>query len=223
MGTSMPLGAGAICVLMALSGCGLTGSSESDELVEASRKDMQAVTALTMNASIKQAGKPTKLRISMDLENDCKVTMHTGGGTAEIVVIRGKKGFLKADAAYYKSTGAKDPAVLNLVAGKWVEYDAKQAAEMCGLEDFLDEFDEETEDSSAGDGKETKVNGRAATKFTEENDDETSTIWVATGADNHVLKIETVGGDEPGTFTFSDYNKDVKVAKPAKFVRIPQR
>jgi hypothetical protein len=234
MSISRRLATPATCAVaaLALAGCSSFAEKSADEIKEATVADMQDVTSLTMDASLAQAAGELEMTISMDDEGDCLVTMQQRGGAAEILRVKGDEAFIKADAAFYEATGAK-PAAVEMVAGKWVEYDVDRT-DMCNLEDFLDDFDDDSdEDDDEGDedgedakfekGDESEVDGEAAIELVGEKDGETSTIWVATDGDHRVLKMETEGGDEPGTFLFSDYDEDVKTERPDDVVEVPKQ
>lgn len=229
MSLSRRLAAPATCAVaaLALAGCSSFAEKSADEIKEATVEDMQEVTSLTMDASLAQAAGQLKMKIAMDDEGDCVVTMQQRGGAAEILRVKGDEAFIKADAAFYEATGAK-PAAVEMVAGKWVEYDVDRT-DMCDLEDFLDDFDDDTDDDDKDDkdakfekGDESEVDGESAIELVGKKDGETSTIWVATDGEHRVLKMETEGGDEPGTFLFSDYDEDVKAEKPDDVVEVPK-
>lgn len=108
--------------------------------------------------------------------------------------------------------------MIKMMKGRWVKTDvsdpeAKDSLELCDLGSLLSEL--EANDTAARRAGETTVNGRKALKLTESDGEATYTAYVATEGEPYLLKVEQVGGEEPGTMTFSEYNKPVAAKKPA--------
>lgn len=222
-------GAATISAAMLLTGCGGSAGNggfadkSAAEIEDAAKKDMKEVSSLTMDASLKQADGQLEMKISMDDEADCLVDMKKQGASAEIIVVKGETAYMKADEKFYKLTGesGRDPAVLALIADKWVKYPAEKTKSFCNLEDFLESFEEEDDEKSKK-GDETEVDGEEVVELISEDDDETTTASIATEGKHYVLRMETEGGDEPGSIALSDYDEDVKAEEPDDVVEIPK-
>lgn len=221
---------GAAITSMLIAGCGVIGEDgfadqPIEEIEDAIVADMTTVSALRMKGSVKGGSAQDSVDFAMDKEGDCVGHIRQGQGRASFMVVGGKRAFIKADTAFYKANGGGDPAVLKKVANKWVKQDPSTTTDFCSLQKFLDEFagqfDGEAEEGKPETGEEAEMNGRDVVEFISEEDGETTRMWVGTGAEHYVMKMVSEGGDEPGTFTFSDYNKDVVAKVPAKAVSIP--
>jgi hypothetical protein len=100
--------------------------------------------------------------------------------------------------------------------GKWVRTPRSMGyfAPFCDLDELLDQV-LAGDPTSAEKGEETDVEGQRAIALTADvSGGGTSTMWVASDAPHYLLKIETVGGDDPGVFTFSGYDEPVDVPIP---------
>jgi hypothetical protein len=105
--------------------------------------------------------------------------------------------------------------------GRWMKMPQDMASEsglgdVCDLEAAVAGMeDDKSVRKGMTRGPDAEVNGRpAATVVKKKADGETITMYVAKEGKPYLLKIHVVGGDEPGTVTFSDYDKPVKAVAP---------
>ncbi|MFF5976529.1 hypothetical protein ACFY7C_34000 [Streptomyces sp. NPDC012769] len=199
----------------------LTGPQIVDKAVDGTK----AATSLTLDLSLKTADGPLKAYVSTDLQGKCAGTMTFGTtGTAELLRPADKAVYLRFDEAFLKEQAKGEPeevqkALLKELKGRWVKTDAKdpdakEMLELCDLKALLADFDQTTTGTVRG--VETTVGGHKALTLTQKLDGETTTFSVATEGKPHLLRVVTTGGEEPGTITFSDYDKPVVAQTPPK-------
>ncbi|WP_426567377.1 hypothetical protein [Streptomyces canus] len=200
---------------------GLTGQQIADKAVEATK----AASSLKVAGSGKDDGKQMSIEFALSKQGNCSGEMgYVGSGRAEFLVLD-KVMYMKGDEAFYKGMGKEEgtsaeetAAMTEILKGRWMKIPADEdaAKDMGGACD-LDGLIEEMEDGSTANvtkGQFTDINGQKAITLTEKDGAETHTIYVAAEGKPYFLKIVTTGGDEPGTVTFSDYDKPVAATPP---------
>ncbi|WP_154402910.1 hypothetical protein [Nocardioides speluncae] len=214
-------GLATLATAMLMTGCSSFADKSADEIKDATIEDMKDVSAFTMAGTIDQDGGESELKFSMDEDGDCVGTLKRSGGTADFIVVKGEKSFFKADEALLTSTGQTDPAQVALMADKWIEQPVEQTDNFCNLDKFLEEFEDVDEDREVTKGDTTEVDGEDAIELISKDEKETTIVSIATDGDHHVLKMEGKGGDEPGSFTFTDYNENVEAEEPDDVMQPP--
>jgi hypothetical protein len=193
------------------------------EIVNRAVTATKAATSLTLDVNINTADGPMKAYMATDTNGRCTGTLSVGpAGTAELIRT-GDTVYMRFDEAFLREQGKGEPAeeteaVLKLLKGRWMQTDAsapeaEDSLELCDLDSLLAEI--EANDTEARRGGESTVDGKKALILTESDSEATYTIYVATEGEPYLLKVEQKGGEEPGTMTFSDYNKPVRAKKPA--------
>lgn len=198
---------------------GQSGPEIVNRAIEASR----TATSVTLDINFRTSEGPMKAYMATGVKGQCAGTLSIGAaGTAELIRT-GDTVYLRVDAAYLREQSKGEPAeetaaVLKMLKGRWMQMDAsdpeaEDSLELCDLDTLLSDI--EASDNAARKGEETTVNGRRALKLTESDGEATYTMYVAMEGEPYLLKIEQKGGEEPGTATFSEYNKPVPAKKPA--------
>ncbi|MFI2348312.1 hypothetical protein ACH492_14940 [Streptomyces sp. NPDC019443] len=193
------------------------------EIANRAARATKAATSLTLDITMKSADGPTKGFMAISTKGDCKGTLSVGSdGTVELIKT-GNTAYMRFDEAFLREQSKGEPAaeadaVIKTLKGRWMRTDvsdpeAKDSLELCDLDSVLSEL--EANDNAARRAGETTVNGQKALKLTESDGEATYTLYVATEGEPYLLKVEQVGGEEPGTMTFSAYNKPVAAKKPA--------
>ena len=178
---------------------------------------MRSTTSLTMSLDGIVDGEPTTFRMAIDTASDCVGEMSVDGGTVELVK-HGKNIYMKYDDAFWKSQGADGRASAELINGRWMKTtsadpDFDDMASTCDLDNFIEEFESGATDARKG--SLTTVDGSPAVPLIEKDGKETDTAYIATQGKPYILKIVTKGGKEPGTISFSDFNRPVHAKTPA--------
>ncbi|MEV7277983.1 hypothetical protein [Streptomyces sp. NPDC093111] len=202
----------------------LTGPQIADKAIGATK----TADSLTLDIALKTTDGPIKAYLATDVRGRCAGTMTLGAtGTAELIKPDAKAVYMRFDEAFLKEQAKGESAevqaaVLKELKGRWVKTDAKdpdakESLALCDLKSLLSEFEQGT--GRAAKGEETTVGGKKALPLTQTSGSEKTTLYVATEGKPYLLKIVTAGGKEPGTISFSDYDKPVEAkAPPAKDV-----
>lgn len=199
------------------------------EIKKRVQEDMKAVTSMSMDGELEQSDGTLGLDLALDEAGNCEGTVSLGGASAEILIVDDQQ-FLKASEEFWTQTaGPSGSQIVQMLDGKWAKMpsgSAGQLGSMCELDTFLSGI---TEDDSSADedkltkGEVTEVDGTPALELSAEEDDVTTRMWIATGEDNHILRLAREGS-ESGEFTFADYNEPVDVSAPGEgeFVDLAQ-
>ncbi|GAA2797454.1 hypothetical protein [Streptomyces showdoensis] len=183
----------------------------------------KAADSLTLDVALKTTDGPIKARLATDVRGHCAGTMTIGTtGSAELIKPDAKSVYMRFDEAFLKEQAKGESAevqaeVVKQLKGRWLKTDAndpdaKDSLALCDLKSLLSEFEQGL--NTAVKGKETTVGGKKALMLTQAFDSEKTTLYVATEGEPYLLKIVTAGGKEPGTVSFSDYDKPVDAKTP---------
>jgi hypothetical protein len=204
---------------VSLAACGKEDNGFADKSVAdieaAALTDMSTLSTLHLAGSIAMTEGDVALDMDVSKGGDCSGTMTVKGGVAQILSVDGTS-YLKGDEAFWTANaGPQAQAVIDMLGDKWLKSGGSDAqlAELCDLDKFLEGMDE---DEGTGDakGEVSEINGVDAIEITSEKDGATTHAWVAVDGKHYIVKLETEGGDEPGTMTFSDFDKELDLTAP---------
>lgn len=232
--------AAGVLAAVALTGCGGDDGDEDadfadqsiEDIKDAVLDDMKQADSFTLTGDFTQDGQPLSIDMAIGKNGDCAGSITIQGGTAE--VIAGPDGtFMKGDEAFWTVAAGGNTAqaqqLMSFLGDKWAKMSAADAgnfAELCDVDNFIDELEDSDEDDAEGEkGDREEIDGQDALEITAEGDDGgTNHIWVATEGEHYILKLEAEGGDEPGALTFTDYNEPVDAEAPAEgeYVEFPE-
>ncbi|MFD0367904.1 hypothetical protein [Streptomyces sp. NPDC059071] len=205
------------------------GDMSAAQILDKAVATTKAARSLTVDLDTKTTDGPLKGYLSTDVQGRCTGTMTVGTtGTAELIrpsEPADKAVYLRFDEAFLKEQSKGEPAdvqaaVIKQLKGRWVKTDAKDPdardmLDMCDLKKLMADFEQDS--AGAVEGAETTVDGRKALVLTlDYKGGEKDTFYVATEGKPYLLRIVTAGGDEPGTVSFSDFDKPVTAKAPAK-------
>lgn len=217
----MALAVAGVVTLGAVAGCG--GSDFADrpvgEIQDAAVKDMKALESLKMEGSITQAAGDLELAMSVNTDGQCRGTLTTAGASAEIISTTDAS-YIKADEAFWaNTTGGEEQgkAIMKMIGDKWAKLPAGEEgfSSICDLDELLKDLGDDKDEKKATKGDTSEVDGTEAIEIIQKDGDETTTTWVATEGEHYILKMEKKGGDESGSFTFSEFDEPVEVKEPA--------
>lgn len=181
----------------------LAGRSAGQIFNDAVEQDL-ASPSLRLKADINDAKDgPTKADVAMDAKGDCAGTVQPKQGPISMIKA-GKTIYLRPAGA---RTWAKVPTS---------SADGKGMAQVCDLKGYLATPGRDTVDTKAMKGATTTVDGQPAITLTDQEGKERFTAYVATSGKPYLLKLVTVGGDQPGTLDFSDFGRPVHAVAPPK-------
>ncbi|MEU9354720.1 hypothetical protein AB0D65_27990 [Streptomyces griseoloalbus] len=199
---------------------GLTGG----EIAEKALKATTDASSLRMTGDIpdEETGGTIHLDMALDKRGDCAGTMGLGKqGEAELIKT-GDTLYMKYDEAFLRAQSEGEPkadvdSTVALLAGKWTKTSAKGAdaediAGFCDLDLVLSGA--QGGDSDATRAKTTTVDGTPALTLEARDGKDRFTLYVATEGEPYVLRIDSTSTADPGSVTFSDYDKPVPVNEP---------
>ncbi|MFE7777997.1 hypothetical protein ACFU5O_29685 [Streptomyces sp. NPDC057445] len=224
---------------LGLTGCGTLGPDGKEtreagsgpfadlsgpEVVNKSFRATKEAKSLTLDIDMKSPDGPVKAYLAVNTKGDCAGTVSIdSAGTTELIKT-GNSVYMRFDETMLRMQSKGDSkeetdAVLKALLGKWVETeadseDARDMVEFCDLDTYLAGF--EDNDNIAKKAGESKVNGASALMLTERDGEEKYTAHVAVEGTPYLLKLQVTGGKEPGSMTFSGFNKPVPATKPAR-------
>lgn len=192
----------------------LTGPQIANKAMTA----MKSATSLTTDMNGIVDGGAMKYHMSSDNKGECVGNMSFGTEGHVELIKTGQLVYMKFDRAFWKSQGGEDgQAAADSIGDRWTKSkasgsDFKDFASACDSDAILSEF--EAGPNLARKGKTTTVDGKPAIILTETDGDETYTTYVATEGKPYILKLVVKGGKEPGTVTYSDFDKPVDAKAP---------
>jgi hypothetical protein len=199
---------------------GLTGGEIADRAVKATK----GAESLRMKGDVpdEESGGTIRLDMAMDTTGECAGTIGLGGkGQAELVKT-GDTLYMKYDEAFLREQGKGDSeeetdGVVEMLAGRWTKMsatsaDAKEMASFCDLDTMLSEVGDVNSDATRG--KTSSVDGTPAIVLHEKDGKDRYTLSVATEGKPYILKVISTSAKDPGTLTFSDYDKPVPADAP---------
>lgn len=200
---------------------GLSGGEIADRAVKATT----GAASLRMKGDVPddEDGGTIRIDMALDKKGECAGTLGMGGQGKADLVKTGDTMYMKYDEAFLRAQSKGDSkadtdAVVNMLAGKWTKMaatgsDAKDIAGFCDLGTVL--ADAENVNSDATRGKTTTVDGTEAIVLHEKDGKDRYTLYVATKGKPYLLRIDSRSAKDPGTITFTDYDKPVPATKPA--------
>ncbi|MFB7588245.1 hypothetical protein [Streptomyces sp. NPDC056169] len=240
-----PFGGGPASAKPAPGPTGPFGESTGPQILDRAVAATKTAKSLTLDVDVMSDGEPLKAYLSVDTRGKCTGTLTVGAtGTVELIKADDENAYLRFDESFLRAQGKGESpevqqALLTQLRGRWTKTpvndpDTRDMLALCDLKGLLAQF--EQGGSGIAKGGETTVGGRKALKLTEPGGTadgtadstaggtaggtagaETNTVYVATEGEPYILRLVTTGGDEPGTITFSHYDRPVEVkAPPAK-------
>ncbi|NPC98808.1 hypothetical protein [Nocardioides sp. zg-DK7169] len=234
--------AGAVMLTATAAACGddedgndtSNGSGESsesfadkpvEEIQDAALTDMKALDSVRMAGTITDDGAEMSLDLRLTTAGDCTGSISMDGAEAEIIGI-GEDSYLRGSEEFWTQSAGpggeqQAQAMIQMIGDKWAVVPGGGFSEICDLDAFLDNLDDDDASESDKDKGEvvgeTELDGTPAVEIVSKEDDEETTVWIGSEEDKHyILKMEVVGGDEPGEFTFSEFNEPLDVQAPTK-------
>jgi hypothetical protein len=197
---------------------GLTGG----EIAERAVKATSNASSLRMKGTVQDDGSPVGLDMALDKKGQCAGTISMNGEGKADLVKTGDTLYMKYDEQFVRAQGEGDPkaetdAMVEMLAGKWTKMsatgsDAKDLASFCDLDTVLADFKDVHSDATRG--KTTTVAGTPAIVLHEKDGKDRYTLYIATEGEPYLLKIITKSAEDPGTTTFSDFDKPVPAKAP---------
>lgn len=200
---------------------GLTGGEIADQAFEATT----GASSLRMTGDVPDGPSGGTIRIDMALNKrgECAGTVGMDGMGEADLVRTGDTVYMKYDAEFLRSQSEGEPkesvdAAVALLAGKWTRMSAEgsDAEDLAGFCDLGEVFaGARSGDADATRGKTTTVDGTPAITLDSKDGDDRYTLYVAAEGKPYLLRFDSTSAAEPGSLSFTDYDKPVPVRKPA--------
>lgn len=223
MSVAARIGFGVVGAMVAasLSACGSDAADEfagqsADAIMKQAKHDTQSLKSVHLAGSLDRADGRIAIDLAADDRGDCSGTMGLADTKADVLRVDGAS-YMRGDAAFWRKTaGNAADQIVALLGDKWAKLPASQDAfgEMCDLDRLFS--GDPGEKKTYSKGKEGSVGGRKAIEIEVRKGTETERGWIATEGKHYLLKLEKVGGTEPGSFVLSDFNQPVKAEAPAE-------
>jgi hypothetical protein len=208
-----------------LVGCSDDGEDEPEsfsdgtavEIRDAVVDDMEKLTSVRMAGTATVEGQPVTLDVQMDTDGNCVGSIVLRGGRAELINTPAES-YLRGNGAFWRNTSqtpAQGEAFVRKVGTKWVRTgtDAGGFGSFCDLDQLLSSIGAESSNVDKGDF--ASVGGVGALSLSKPGSaGGTDTVWVAAEGPHYILKLETIGGEEPGSFLLTDHDQPVDVHVP---------
>lgn len=200
---------------------GLTGGEIADRSLTATT----GASSLRLKGDIPddESGGTILIDMALNKKGECAGTLSLRGKGKADMIKTGDTIYMKYDEAFLRAQSdgeskADTDAVVDMMAGKWTKMsakgaDAKDIASFCDLKSVLGGAEDSNSDATRG--KTTTVDGTPAITLREKDGKDIYTLYVATEGKPYVLRIDSASAKDPGTLTFSEYEKPVPATKPA--------
>lgn len=183
-------------------------------------------------------GEHMAIEVSVTRQGNCSGRATVKGGTAHLIKADAKSFYMKGDEKFYRAIAKEDgtpkrqaDAMIEVLKGRWMKMPADaptkskkrrgkasgdDMGQFCVLSDLVAGMDDDKGDRTGmTKGADTAVAGVPAVTLTKKKTDGSAvTMYVAKQGPARLLKVVETGGDEPGTVTFSDYDKPVTITPP---------
>jgi hypothetical protein len=200
---------------------GLTGGEIANRAVKAST----GAKSLRMTGDVpdEEDGGTIQIDMALNKKGECAGTMSLGGQGKADLIKTGDTLYMKYDEAFLRaqdkgSSKEETDGVVELLADKWTKMsatgsDAKDLASFCDLDTVLSGAEDVNSDATRG--KTTTVEGTPAIVLNEKDGKDRYTLYVATEGKPYLVKVISKSAKDPGTLTFTDYNKPVPAKAPS--------
>jgi hypothetical protein len=211
-----------ISAFAALTACG--GSDFADEsadtIVKASKDDMGDLKAVKVSGELTSNGQAISIDLQANSDGDCTGSLGIGDGKAELLGVGGDT-WMKPDEAFWRSfAGDTADQVISIVGDKWVVVPEGEDSikQFCDVNDLLDQLlkDDDSDKSTYTKKGTDTVDGEDVVKVDNEDPSSgTSTGYVLVDDPHYLVKIEKTEGEDTGSVTFSEFDKEFDVTAPA--------
>lgn len=196
------------------------------QIQEAAIKDMRSLQFVRVAGTLRDEGSELSVDLRLSAQGGCTGEVAVDSATAEIIGV-GTTSYLKGTEEFWRSSagaegGQEAEALITTLAGKWVKIPGGDFNEFCDLDSFLDNLDDRDDASESPDPQsevvgETSIDDTPAVEVKIYDEGEVSTLWVGTEEGRHyILKMRVEDGEDPGEFTFSEFNDAFEVKAPPK-------
>lgn len=188
-------------------------------------RDMRALDSVRMQGASTQGEDRMTIDLVMTKRGSCSGTVTRRRASVSYRQVDGAT-YVRGDRAFWEqSAGSPEAAaqVRSLLGDKWALLPKSSAgfATFCDIDDFMREFKTDRRARGADQevttvGEVSEVEGVDAVEVITKKGRETTVTWVAVESPHVVLRVESAGGEEPGSFRMSGFDEDVRVVAPPR-------
>jgi hypothetical protein len=179
---------------------------------------MKDLDSVKVSGAITNDGDETQIDIQTNADGDCTGTVGVQGGTTQLLGVGGDVWFKPDEAFWRENAGDTADQIIAAVGDKWVVVPTGEEGfdQFCDVDDLMDNILKDDDDKSTyTKGDTSDVDGDKAVAVDDKDSKGTSTGYVLVDDPHYLVKIEKTEGDDTGTVTFSEFNKDFDVEVPA--------
>lgn len=201
-----------------LAGCAGSGFADqsAEEIASATEKDMKALSSVSMKGEIASDGQEIALDLSLNTDGECEGSITLQGGTAELRST-GSESWMKPDQTFWETfAGPSASQIVEIVGDRWVVIPegTQDFASFCDLDELLEDLNSDEDDPGEVEGTEELDGEDVVVINTETDEGDPLTVYVRTDEPHYLLKMEVSEGEEPGQFTFADFDEELDVQAP---------
>ncbi len=185
----------------------------AEQIARKAVADLNTAAAVHVTGWITDSGQRTGINLTLVHGKGCDGNMSMKKGGSYLLIMIGKALWLKPDETFWKSVGSKDPAVLKILAGKYMKTSTKGGLSALGqLCDPSKLFGPSFENPTGiVKGKNATISGRPALEIKDAKG--SGTAYVSVSARPQFLRI-TSTGSYSGQLDFTGYGTLVTLTAP---------
>jgi hypothetical protein len=215
---------------MTVISCGTTASSPSaaaasakpsvnplagltaDQIVGKTTADFKAASSVHVAGRIEDSGKTVALDLALGAKG-CTGTFEFQGYGSVVLVQIGRTVWIKPDKQFWKSNGVSDPAILQLVVGKYLQGSVKDSGvrpfeQLCDRRQFASLF---SRHANLVKGKTTTISGQPALQIKVARNSRSAIAYVTISASPEFLRLDR---GTSGHLDFTGYNVPMVLTPP---------
>jgi hypothetical protein len=184
----------------------------ADQIASKAFADLRMATAVHVAGSVTDSGQPIGLNLTLVHGKGCDGTMSTQSRGSFLLIMIGTAVWLKPDEKFWKSVGGSDPAVLKVLAGKYMKTSAKGGlgglGQLCDPNKLLGPFKNVT---GLVKRKNATISGQPALQITDGAN--SGFVYVSVSARPQFLRLTSTGSSS-AQLDFTAYGTPVTLAAP---------
>jgi hypothetical protein len=184
----------------------------ADQIASKAVADLRTATAVHVAGSVTDSGQPIGLNLTLVHGKGCDGSMSMQNRGSFLLIMIGTAVWLQPDEKFWKSVGGSDPAVLKILAGKYMKTSAKgglaQLGQLCDPSKLLGSLKNTT---GLVKGKNATISGQPALQITDGA--KSGFVYVSVSARPQLLRITSTGSSS-GQLDFTGYGTPVTLTAP---------
>jgi hypothetical protein len=184
----------------------------ADQIASKAVADLRTAAAVHVAGSVTDSGQPIGLNLTLVHGKGCDGSMSMQNRGSFLLIMIGTAVWLQPDEKFWKSVGGSDPAVLKILAGKYMKTSAKGGlgglGQLCDPSKLLGSLKNMT---GLVKGKNATISGQPALQITDGA--KSGFVYVSVSARPQLLRITSTGSSS-GQLDFTGYGTPVPLTAP---------